>query len=501
MLKRISIGFLVLLVNMQLGISAKAQSQVPPTPTISTKSICPNQLGAIIDAVINRPQFNRMRWGILVQNLGFAQTLYSRDAEKYFVPASVNKLLITAAVLQQLGKNFRFRTSVYSSGDGVLHVVGRGDPSLTDIQLIALAKQLQQKGIREVKSLIVDDGYFQGELVNPSWQWEDIQSDYGAPINSLILNQNIFSLKLLPQIVGQPLQIVWSDRNEAKYWKIVNQSITTGEDQLNDINITRDLTRPILKIQGNLAVNSQPESISLPVFAPAEYFLEHFRNALATQNIKVRQAYVSSTNSSLQQELAAVESPPLPELLAQMNLNSYNLFAEALLRSIGASSLQQAQRTQPTIKKPTDKNKTSADAGLDVMKATLTRLGVDPGGYILADASGLSRKNLVSPQALVQTLQAMAKSQEAYAYRASLPVAGKSGTLKSRYLHTQGEGIVQAKTGSMDGVVSLAGYITPPNYQPLAFSIIVNQSNQPIKVVRRAIDDVVVSLAQLQRCQ
>jgi D-alanyl-D-alanine carboxypeptidase/D-alanyl-D-alanine-endopeptidase (penicillin-binding protein 4) len=351
-----------------------------------------------------------------------------------------------------------------------------------------LAKQLQQKGIREVKSLIIDDGDVQREAVNPSWQWEDIQSDYGAPINSLILNQNVFSLKLSPQTIGEPLQIAWSDRDEAKHWQINNHSITVSEDQPDDINITRDLTRPVLTIQGHLTASSQPESISLPVFAPTEYFLEHFRNALTEQNIKVRQAYVSSTNSSTQPELAAVESPPLSELAAQMNLHSYNLFAEALLKAIA-------------IKKPTDKNQTNTDAGLEVMKGTLTKLGVDPSSYVVVDGSGLSRKNLVSPQAFVQTLQAMAKSEQADAYRASLPVAGRSGTLKNRFLHTPAEGIVQGKTGSMDGVVSLAGYINSPNYQPLVFSIIVNQFDQRVQVVRQAVDDIVVKLAELERCQ
>ncbi len=488
MFRKISIGFLVLFLGFQVGItlkSAKAQTQVAPTTT--TKLICPAQLEASVDAVTNRPQFSSMRWGILVQNLASTQTLYSRDAQKYFTPASTNKLLISAAVLQQLGANFRFRTSVYRSGDGVLHVVGRGDPSLTDIQLVALVKQLKQKGIQSVKRLIVDDTYIRGEVVNPSWQWEDIESDYGAPINSLILNQNVFNLKLVPQTVGKPVQVVWNDRSEARQWLVINQLVTAAENQPKKVNITRDLKGPILRIQGQLAVNSQPELVNLPVVAPAEHFLRHFRSALAAEKITVAQAFVSTGSGKPEQELAAVESRRLSELLAQMNLNSYNLFAEALLRAIA-------------IKKPIDKNQPTADAGLEVMKATLTQLGVDPASYALVDGSGLSRKDLVSPNALVQTLLLMAKSPAAFVYRASLPVAGRSGTLKSRFLNTPAEGIVQAKTGTMGGVVSLAGYVNAPHYQPLVFSIIVNQTDQPVQVVRQAIDEIVVSLAELQHC-
>lgn len=155
MRKRITTGLLLVFLGLRISITikpVKAQTQVEPTT--ATKLICSTQLGTAVDAVTNRPEFNRMRWGILVQNLFATQTLYSRDAQKYFTPASTTKLLTTAAALQQLGANFRFRTSVYSNGDGVLRVVGRGDPSFSDAQITDLAVQVKQKGIQNVKQLI-----------------------------------------------------------------------------------------------------------------------------------------------------------------------------------------------------------------------------------------------------------------------------------------------------------------------------------------------------------
>jgi serine-type D-Ala-D-Ala carboxypeptidase/endopeptidase (penicillin-binding protein 4) len=188
-----------------------------------------------------------------------------------------------------------------------------------------------------------------------------------------------------------------------------------------------------------------------------------------------------------QQEIAAVQSPPLSELLMETNQNSNNLYAESLLRALA-------------FKQPRIPNKNTADIGLEVLKKTLTQLGVDASGYVLVDGSGLSRRNLVTPEALVQTLQAIAKTPAASVYRASLPVAGKSGTLKSRFRGTLAEGIVQAKTGTLSGAVSLSGYVNAPQYEPLVFSILVNQSEQPASVLRQAIDEIVVLLAQLQRC-
>ncbi|MFM8004855.1 MAG: D-alanyl-D-alanine carboxypeptidase/D-alanyl-D-alanine-endopeptidase, partial [Dolichospermum sp.] len=186
-------------------------------------------------------------------------------------------------------------------------------------------------------------------------------------------------------------------------------------------------------------------------------------------------------------EIAAVESAPLSELLIETNVNSNNLYAEALLRSLA-------------IKKPREINQNTADIGLQIIKETLTQLGVETTGYVIVDGSGLSRKNLTTPAALVQVLQAINKSPEREIFRASLPIAGMTGSLRNRFLNTTAAGIVQGKTGSMTGVSALSGYVNSANYEPLVFSIMVNQSEQPSRIVRTAIDEIVVLLAQLKRC-
>ncbi len=481
------LSFLLLFLTTQVAFSSiGVKAQTPVAPASPPKSICPTQLKSAVDVLINRPQFSRMRWGVLAKSLSSPQTLYSRDAEKYFTPASNAKLLTTAAALQQLGANFRIRTSVYQDSDGVLRVVGRGDPSLKNAQLTELAKQLRQKGISQVQQLIADDSYFQGESINPSWQWEDVQAYYGAPVNSLILNENAAVLSLLPQTIGQPLRLRWTEPTEAYRWQIENNSVTTQTDTPGSVEVSRDLKGPILRIQGQLAANSQPDITAIAVFDPIEHFLRHFRQSLTIEKISVTRMF-SGTGGKNTQEIAAVESPPLSQLLIETNVNSNNLYAEALLKTLA-------------IKQPPEKNQTTADAGLKVLKTTLTQMGINPTSYVLVDGSGLSRKNLISPEALVQVLQAIAKSPETEIFRASLPVAGVSGTLKNRFLNTTAVGIVQAKTGAMNGVVSLSGYVNSPQYEPLIFSIMVNQSDQPASLVRQAMDEIVVLLTQLQRC-
>jgi D-alanyl-D-alanine carboxypeptidase/D-alanyl-D-alanine-endopeptidase (penicillin-binding protein 4) len=480
------LGCLLLFLTTQIAFNSRvAQAQIKVAPATETKNICPTQLAAAVDEVINRPQYSRVRWGILVQPLYKGQNLYSRDAQKYFTPASNAKLLTTAAALQQLGANFRIRTSVYQDGIGVLRVVGRGDPSFSDTQLVELAKQLKAKGITQIRKLIADDSYFQGDIVSPSWEWEDVYSDYGAPVNSLIVNENLFSLNLIPQAVGKPLQLAWTDFSEARYWQIINKSVTAEEKQPGFINVSRELSGNVLRIQGQLPAKADPFLVKVPVVDPNNYFLRRFRTALAGEKIRLRETAVISGGVN-QQELAFIESSPLSDLLMETNQNSNNLYAEALLRALAL---------QP--KKP---DQTTVNAGLEVLKTTLTQLGVNPTGYALVDGSGLSRHDLISPEALVQVLQAMAKTPAASVYRASLPVAGKSGTLKNRFKNTPAEGIVQAKTGTVTGVVSLSGYVNTPKYEPLVFSIIVNQSEQKAKALREGVDEIVVLLTQLQRC-
>ncbi|MEJ1936685.1 D-alanyl-D-alanine carboxypeptidase/D-alanyl-D-alanine-endopeptidase, partial [Nostoc sp. NIES-2111] len=334
MSRKIYLSLMALFISVQVSVNQQlVKAQTPTIPTTTTKSICPAQLGTSIDAIVNRPLFNRVRWGILVAPLSSGQTLYSRDAQKFFIPASNAKLLTTAAALQQLGTNFRIRTSIYQNDDGNLTVVGRGDPSLNDTQLQALAQQLKQKGITQIKQLILDDSSIQGDIVNSTWQWQDVQADYGAPVGSFILNQNVFGLKLVPQTVGKTPQLLWNNTNESQQWLTVNQAVTVATKQPSYININRDLTGKILLIQGQVAANSEPYLVELPVVDPNYYFLRRFRTILATEKINLGNTLVANSAAN-QRELAAVESPLLSELVIETNQNSNNLYAEALLRTL-----------------------------------------------------------------------------------------------------------------------------------------------------------------------
>ena len=470
-----------------LGLG-RPSAVVAQTPTVAG-DICPGELGAQVDAIANRPEFSRSRWGILIQPLSSTATLYSRDAQKYFIPASNVKLLTTAAALQKLGADFRIKTSVYSGENGSLYVAGRGDPSITEAQLKSLAQQLKRRGVDRVNELIGDDSYFQGSAVNPNWEWEDAQAGYGAPINSLIFNQNAIELLLSPQELGQPLKVTFAEPKLANQWQIQNNSVTVAQNESEFIEVGREFDRPAIRVSGQLKVGAESESAYVAVVNPANNFLQHFQQALAAEGIPVKQALVASVSRNFNQELATIESPPLAELVRETNRESNNLYAEVLLRLLGKVTDKMPQQQEDTY-----------ELGLKELKTALTQLGVNPNSYILADGSGLSRHNLISPEALVQTLRFMANSPAASIYRQSLPIAGESGTLKNRLNSIPNRVILQAKTGTLSGVSALSGYIEVPDYEPLVFSIIVNQSDLSAASMRSATDEIVLLLNRLRRC-
>jgi serine-type D-Ala-D-Ala carboxypeptidase/endopeptidase (penicillin-binding protein 4) len=479
--------------QLTIGIPVRAQSPSAVTTSQTVSAICPSQLPTAIDAIIDRPELRRYRWGIVVQALGSSSQLYNRDGDRLFIPASNVKLITTAVALRHLGAATRLRTSVYrlprNGNASNLLVVGRGDPSLTTIQLQSIAQQLKLRGETQIGQISFDDGYFRGEQINGDWEWGDLSTDYAPAINGLMLGQNALSLTVSPQQVGMPLRYTWGDLSLSN-WQVDNQSLTATVNQENTVTAIATFGKPILRLTGRLAANSQPTKLDLPVLNPAESFIGAFRQNLNLVGINVASTRLVFGQSILNlPEIAAIDSPPLGELINETNQKSNNVYAEVLLKSIG--------RTYPQhFTSPED----TSTLGITLVKQRLTELGVNAQSYYLRDGSGLSRHNLVAPSAFTQLLAAMATKPEGQLYRDSLPVAGFSGSLRNRLKGTIAQGIVSAKTGSLSGVVSLSGYINSPKYQPLVFSIILNQHDRSTSSMVKIIDEIVVLLARLKQC-
>jgi len=452
--------------------------------------ICRAELPGKIDAIANGYTLKGANVGILIEDASpNTRTLYARRAQEKFVPASNVKLLTTAAALQTLGPDFSIRTSVYgqpSSATQDLYVVGRGDPTFTSYQLNLLSGQLKQQGVRRVNSLTAVDSYFAGPLANPYWDAEDYRAGYGAAANSLILNRNELGFTAIPGRVGQPLSIVWDRPEFARGWQIENNSRTVGSGN-EFIDAGQKPGQKVMNVRGQLIAGSASENTSIALLDPGSYFAEQFQQSLSAYGLGSARAQASMANPpSGLVELAAIQSPPLRAFIDPTNLYSVNIYAESILKTLGRNV------------DPATPN--AYETGSAAVARILTDLGVAPSSIDIVDGSGLSRQNQVTPEAFVDTLQAMAKTSNASIYRNSLAVAGRSGTLRNRMRGTVAEGRFQGKTGTLSGTYTLSGYLNPVNHPPLALSILVNDTNASGRDVRSLIDQMVTHAASLDDC-
>lgn len=451
-------------------------------PKIETTSFCKSKINDEINNIINRPDWQQSRWGILIKDLQSGDILYSLNSDKFFIPASNVKLLVTAASLIKFGPNFSLKTPVYLNGNSPnldsLIIQGKGDPSLKTEDLQDLLKQLKDQGIYSINTLIFDDSYFPEFSINNSWEWSDLLTYYAPSINSLILNENAVTLTILPTKIGDPVQLNWSDEIAANQWKIDNQAFTSSENSPYNIKINEVLGKSTLAIRGSLAFNSKPDVWGLSILNPANYFALSLRNLLLAEGIKVDNIKVikSSDNSyEMGDRVILIESDNLSQLIKETNQNSNNLFAESLLKILQIEFKNER-----------------------IVNEVLNSLGVNPDTFILADGSGLSRQNLVTPEALVNTLSSMSLTSNSVIYKESLAIAGVNGTLKNRFQDSNVVGNMKGKTGSLTGVSALSGYLERENFPLLVFSIIVNNTQQPGQLQRQTIDEIVILLRNLR---
>ncbi|MEL6603527.1 MAG: D-alanyl-D-alanine carboxypeptidase/D-alanyl-D-alanine-endopeptidase [Cyanobacteria bacterium J06614_10] len=452
--------------------------------------ICRAELPRKIDAIVNGYTLDGADVGILIEDANpDTRTLYARRAQEKFVPASNVKLLTTAAALHNLGPDFTIRTSVYGQPNAStqdLYVVGRGDPTFTSYQINLLSGQLKQQGITRINSLTAVDNYFTGPIASPFWDDEDYRAGYGAGANSLILNRNELGFTSIPNRAGQPLSIVWDRPEFVRGWRIENNTRTIGGGS-EFIDAGQRPGQKVMSVRGQLIAGTASDNSSIALLDPGSYFAEQFQQSLNAYGLSTARAQASTANPpSGLVELAAIQSPPLRAFIDPTNLYSVNIYAEAMLKTLGRSV------------DPTTQN--AYESGADAISRVLTDLGIRPNSVDIVDGSGLSRRNLATPEAFVDTLQAMAKTNNANVYRNSLAVAGRSGTLRNRMRGTNAEGRFQGKTGTLSRTYTLSGYLNPPNHPPLALSILVNNTNARGRDVRSLIDQIVTHAANLDDC-
>jgi D-alanyl-D-alanine carboxypeptidase/D-alanyl-D-alanine-endopeptidase (penicillin-binding protein 4) len=462
-------------------------------------SPAPSGLGAEIGAVFEDTAFSRAHWGVVVKSLQSGATLYERNGEKFFMPASNMKLVTGAAVLEALGPDYRYRTEISAAGpirDGVLRgdlvVRGGGDPTISarfadgDPRAVfrAWADSLRAHGVRRISGAIVGiDSTFVDAPLGRGWAWDDLDAYYAAEAPGLQLNEGAVQVAVFPgSRPGLPGFVTLDPPNG--YVRVLNHTTTVPAGTPPRIRFEREAAGPGIEVSGEIPADTSVTR-DIAVRETPRFFVTVLREVLREAGISVDGPSVLIGDREEEGGIAGRPlplfthtSPPLREILPAMMKPSQNQIAEMLLKTLGREL----------------RGRGSAEGGIAVVDSLFGTWGLQPGELMMADGSGLSRYNYLTPDLLIGLLERMIRSPNAEVWLASLPIAGVDGTLRNRLRDTPAEGHVRAKTGTISNTRALSGYVTTSGGERLVFSMIVNNSPHSSRDADRLVDTVLLRL-------
>lgn len=425
-------------------------------------------------------------WAVRLERLdtGGPVVLVSRNAERLMIPASNMKIATLAAAAARLGWDYRFRTSLLAAGPvdghvlrGDLVVVGGADPTIGrgDDPLATFrdwARQLRAKGVRRIEGdLVGDPSRFGEEWLGDSWSWDDLPFGYAAAYSGLIFNENVVRIRVTPGLHADAPVVVAASPG-AYGFRLNSTARTNAAGEPATLRVTRALGSPIVDITGSLPVGATPVERTVSVADPPRYFLGALRTVLAEEGVEIRGGTrVEATQQSGDAPLLVHESAPLASVAQRFMKVSQNLYGEVLLRVLAGPAA-------------------GASAGASqTLHDTLATLGVSAGSAQGLDGSGLSRRDFLTARTVTTLLEAMAVPPHREPFRATLPVAGRDGTLSTRFAGSPCVDRLLAKTGTLAHVRSLSGYITSATGTEYAFAVLANNYIAPTADIDRIAED------------
>ena len=455
-------------------------------------------LSADVDAALREPGLARAAVGVQVVRLGAAPgaatlnpvVVYRHNAGLPLTPASNLKLLTTSAALDHFGPGFVFRTRLVSH-DGDLILVGDGDPAFGDAELVTRwgadvttvfrqwAAGLAKLGVARVRHVAVDDTVFDdAEMFHPRWPADQRLNRYEAEVAGVNLNANCLDVFLRPTTPGR---LVTVKTNPATAYAPVTDDCVTGR---GTVGLIRAADANDVTVRGRAdAANDVPLSVTIhdpPLFAATVLAEAVTAAGIPCGDVgRDATARAAVARSDPAYRVLAVNETPLAAVMARANKDSMNLYAECLCKRLGADANGGGGGSWAN--------------GTVAVGTFLRKVGVPVDQFHLDDGCGLSKANAVTAAAVTQVLTYDFAGPHAGVFMGTLAVAGEDGTLADRFARTTLRGRVLAKTGTVNGVSCLSGYLHARDGQWYAFSILMNRlagGGKPVQErVVRAIDD------------
>jgi D-alanyl-D-alanine carboxypeptidase/D-alanyl-D-alanine-endopeptidase (penicillin-binding protein 4) len=462
----------------------------PADPPAAVAAPTPTPLGARLQPLLRVPVLNGEETGAAVLLLPGGSPLLLRNADRLMRPASTLKIVTTAAALALLKPEYVYQTGILADGpieaDGTLRgnliVRGSGAPDLVGESWWLMARRLAARGLRRVEGdLVADESYFDAVRRPPGWPQPAADSWYNAPVGALSCNFNVVTVRVDPSplLGGRPdvtLEPI------ASYFQLMNRATTVAGATSLAVTRAYDDGRNTLDIRGTLRRGAAPVVVHRGVEEPGLYALHCLQEIARGEGITVGGALRLGTAPETAREIDRFDSRPLAALVRDMNKNSNNFMAEAILKTLGAQFVETPGTT---------------NGGLSMVRTYLSGLGLDAGFLQAVDGSGLSDHDRTTARLLAEVLAKGWSDFEIGAdLVASLPIGGADGTLEERFASETQSRRVRAKTGRIAGAVTLAGYAVNRDGRPFAFAIFANQPRGSLDAVHQALDRVVDEIVQ-----
>jgi D-alanyl-D-alanine carboxypeptidase/D-alanyl-D-alanine-endopeptidase (penicillin-binding protein 4) len=481
-------------------------------PLRAAEAAVPATLAELQERLDQRLRGERFRgglWGVQVVSLASGRVWFEHEPRRLMSPASNSKLFAGALALDVLGPDYRIRTPVMASAapdaggtlPGDLFIAGRGDPSWrtrgTSRPFASIftpvVEVLRRAGVRRIAGDVVADAtWFQQPPQGSGWTVDDLNDWYGAELSGVSLEQNYAELSLTPAPApGGEVALAWLQPDAGL--EVLARLQTVVADAPAQVVVRRLVGESRVHVWGSVPAGGRSELVSVTVPRPAEWYAAALRSALAREGIAVagraRAARWPDPSPVPAGAVALGEltSPPLRELVADFMKPSQNLETDLIFGHLGETRRgvgMSAYRTGETL-------------ALEALREFLGRAGVDPAEVRFEEGSGLSRNNLLTARATVGLLAAMARHPAAKDFEASLPIAGRDGTLRTRLRGTAAEGNVKAKTGTLRWANAVSGYVTTAGGERLAFALLLNRHAPETGApsAREELDEIVAMLA------
>ena len=463
-------------------------------PQQNNESLNKEQLKKGIDELLKDDFFNSTTIAVSAYDLTAGEPVYNLNEKRLLTPASNMKLLTSAAGLIFLGPKYNFITSVRYTGNivnntlyGDVYVIGNFDPDFSTTDLDRFIRDFQRFGIEEIQGNLYGDVSAKDSVQwGWGWMWDDDPSTDAPYLSALNINSNSINICVTGSTLGEKANV--TSNPETGYIRIINNTITSPLEQhvgitrdwrnrKNDIYVYGSILPP--EISGNDTVLSR-----VNIYRPDLYFLTLLKEKLKENGIELvgKTGLLKTPSTS---KWLSVYGRPYDSVMYYMNKHSDNLSAEMVLYSLAESF---------------DSTPVSAAEGIRVIDSLLTLSGVGKYEYVIADGSGVSRYNLLSADIILSVLKFVYYNYQNLfeLYFNSLPVAGLDGTLADRMVDSPAQGNVHAKTGTLQGVSCLSGYVKGRNNHLIAFSILEQNFINRLSFARSIQDQICILLSEYE---